>query len=337
MRRANLTRYLAAQWGAFPDVRAEESDLLDTRRTADLINRHRPTIIFNATTPFAWWRLDSLPKRERDLANRAGPGMWCALDCLLPLRLTEAIGDSGIRPIFVNACYPDMTNAFLSGHEHSPRIGIGNISNLVPGIQLAFAAEWQQNPADIDVQIVGHHYLSWNAPNPSGSGIAPYDLTITSPTQRARYVGPSDEPFSLLRRYATRVRGLDGLGVTIGSAATLVSAILERRTRRHHCPGALGLPGGYPVQIDGDRRMRLDLPIELARDDAIRINEKGQRLDGIEAVEPGRVHGSADAKHAYRELFDEDLPVVTEENAELVARSTVEQLKRRYSIDIASQ
>jgi len=336
-RRANLTKYLAAQLGSFPDVYAEESDLLDTHRTAELLSRYRPSIVFNATTPFAWWKLDSLPARERELSNRAGPGMWSALDCLLPLKLTQGIHQSGVRPFFVNACYPDMTNAFLSAYESAPTVGIGNISNLVPGIRLAFAAEWQERPEAIEVQLVGHHYLSWNAPTPTGSGSAPYDLTITSPTRRVRYRGPEDEPFRILRLHATRVRGLEGLGVTVGSATSVVSSLLERRAQRHHCPGALGLPGGYPVVIDKERSVSLDLPAELSRDEAINVNELSQLLDGVGAVSPGNVLASPSAQNAYKELFGEDLPLITEANLERVARSTIEQLRYKYSIDITLQ
>jgi hypothetical protein len=163
-RRANLSRYLAAQWGLFPECIGEEVDLLDSTRTAELIHRWDPDVVFNATTPFPWWKLDSLPEREKNLSHRAGPGMWCALDCLLPMLLTEALSLANSRAVHVNGCYPDMTNAFLSEHQCSPRLGIGNISNLVPGLQLGYACELGVPPSEVGIQIVGHHYVSWNAP-----------------------------------------------------------------------------------------------------------------------------------------------------------------------------
>lgn len=152
-RRANLTRYLAAQWGLYPEVVGEETDLLDSARTAELIRRCNPDVVFNATTPFPWWKLDSLPERERGLSQRAGPGMWCALDCLLPMLLTDALSLVGSRAMHVNGCYPDMTNAFLSAHKCGPRLGIGNISNLVPGLQLGYASELGVSPSEVGIQI----------------------------------------------------------------------------------------------------------------------------------------------------------------------------------------
>ena len=80
--RANLARYLAAQWGKFPTVIGEAADLFDQGQTAELLDRYKPDLVFNATTPFPWWKLDHFPSREKALAHEAGPGTWCALDCL---------------------------------------------------------------------------------------------------------------------------------------------------------------------------------------------------------------------------------------------------------------
>ena len=51
-RRANLSRYLAAQYDLFPKIVGEETNLFDPVRTAELINRHRV---------FAWVAEAGLP------------------------------------------------------------------------------------------------------------------------------------------------------------------------------------------------------------------------------------------------------------------------------------
>lgn len=335
-RRANLTRYLAAQWLLFPEVIGEEADLLDQLGTVELLRRHSPDVVFNATTPFPWWKIEALPETERTLANQAGPGMWCALDCLLPLALTRAIGSSGTNPVHVNGCYPDMTNRFLASERHAPQLGIGNISNLVPGLTLAFAGALGRHPADIGIQLVGHHYVSWNAPTAKGCANAPYHLTVTHPSGSLRFQGPDDSPFSELRARASRVRGLDGLGVTIGSACTLLDELLGGPRRRHHSPGALGLAGGYPVRLGDDGSPSLDLDPSLTPQDAADLNERAQKFDGIESVEPGRVLATPLAREAHLKIVGTELPEMRTDSVAGFASEVVRRLESKYRLGLSA-
>lgn len=333
-KRANLARYLAAQWGLYPEIICDETDIYDINRTADLLDTYRPDIVFNATTPFPWWKIDHLPPKEKLLAHEAGPGVWCALDCLLPVRLTEALSLSKREVIHINACYPDMTNAFLSSHKFGPKLGIGNISNLVPGLHLSFAEELGISPQDVKVQITGHHYVSWNAPSTKGCPDAPYDLTVSHPKGSLHFRGPDDTPFAILRKNASRVRGLEGLGVTIGSAATLVSAFLGGIQREHHSPGAKGLPGGYPIIIDSDGEMKLNLPEYLSEKDAVAINEKAQMLDGIACVKADSVEATAKAKEAHKQIIGTDLSAINYSNVLDVGLDTLARLEKRFSLNL---
>lgn len=335
-KRANLSRYLALQWGLNSEVLGDEANLHDIERTAELINRYQPDVVFNATTPFPWWKIDSLPHREKTLAHKAGPGIWCALDCVLPLRLTEALFLVASNAVHVNACYPDMTNAFLSSNKYGPRLGIGNISNLVPGLQLGFASELAVSPAEIEIRLVGHHYVSWNAPTEQGCPDAFYALTIVHPNGKLHFRGPSDAPFATLRKGASRVRGLDGLGVTIGSAATLVGALLGSSQRQHHSPGANGLPGGYPIHIDFDGRVNLNLPDQISEQQAVAINAQTQVFDGIDHVEAGKVLATSQAKEAHSEILGADLPPVTLSNVIELALDTSARLNKRFNLSLSN-
>lgn len=333
-RRANLTRYLASQWGVYPEVVGEETDLLDCARTAELIQRYNPDLVFNATTPFPWWKLDTLPEPERDLSHRAGPGMWCALDCLLPMLLTNAMNMVASRAVHVNGCYPDMTNAFLSAHKCAPSLGIGNISNLVPGLQLGFADELGVSPSEVEIQLVGHHYVSWNAPSDRGCSDAPYALSVTHPLGQLCFRGPSDAPFEILRRRTSRVRGLDGLGVTIGSAATLLAELLGAPPRRHHSPGAKGLPGGYPVRIGPCGEVTLDLPTGLSEKEALEINMQAQTFDGVAKVEAGKVLATTFAQQAYSEVVGGSLPEVNISNVVELSHDAMARLDHRFKLGL---
>ncbi len=332
-KRANLARYLAAQWGLFPEVFGDEAELRDVARTADLIRRWEPSLVFNATTPFPWWKLDRLPPNEAKLASRAGSGMWCALDALLPLRLTQALAMAGSNAVHVNGCYPDMTNAFLSGMACAPRIGIGNISNLVPGLVLGWARELGQDPAAVEVRIVGHHAVSLFAPS-VGCLETPYELEIRSARGVMRFSGPDDRPFEVLRRHASRVRGLDGLGVTIGSAVTVLSEVLRPTGRLHHVPGALGLPGGFPVRLNRGEAI-LDLPSGMTREAAKEVNDRAQAFDGVRSVSAGCVSATEDARSAYLEVVGAELPAeVVPETLEALSQDAVDRLNARYDLGL---
>lgn len=307
--RANLTKYIAAQWNEFPSVTGINLDIENIDDTSEVLSKYQPDVVFNATTPFPWWKIDLLPQNVRDSCNLSGPGIWCALDCLLPYCLTKALDQTSLTPIHVNACYPDLTNAFLRGHRNAPIFGIGNISNLVPGLQLAFAEHLGQPPSTVKVRIFGHHFVSWNAPTLSGCQNGAYYLSIDHPDGTLYFSGPDDTPFQILRRYATRVRGLDGLSVTIGSAVTLLNELLGGRPTLHHSPGACGLPGGYPIRISREKTPVIDLPDGLSIESAVDTNARSQTGDGIYSVTSGLVRLTQPARETYRLItnttFDE--------------------------------
>ncbi|ASW55795.1 hypothetical protein [Plantactinospora sp. KBS50] len=330
--RVNLTRYVSVQWGRFPRIDAATAELLDIDRTAEVIDHYRPDVVFNATTPFPWWALDAMPRDKRDLSYSAGLGMWCALDCVLPLRLAAALAVSRSRAVYVNGCYPDMVNPFLANEDAPPLIGIGNISNLIPGLRLAFGGHLAQGPEQISVKLICHHSTSLNAPSVGGASGLPYHLQVDHAGGRLIYHGVDDTPFALLKEHATRVRGLDGQGVTVSSAATVLATLLNGQRRRHHVPGPLGRPGGYPILITEHGQVDIDLPDGLDLADAVAINEQAQQRDGIAAAKAGLVSLTDVTSDALRTLTGVTLTEVDVANVLPVAREIVAQLNARYGL-----
>lgn len=334
-RRANLSRYVCAQWGLYPDISWDATDLLNVDRTASILERHQPDVVFNATTPFPWWAIDAMPEAQHDQTYSAGLGMWCALDCALPMKLSEALADSRADTCYVNGCYPDMVNAFLKNVACPPVVGIGNMSNLIPGLTLAFARQIGAHPRDIHIQLVCHHYTSLNAPSVGGCAGAPYYLVVSHPGGQLTYAGPDDTPFELLKTHVSRTRGVDGQGVTVGSAATVLASLLNRRRRAHHAPGPLGLIGGYPILIDEDCGVSVDLPHGLDDVEAAeQINRRAQQFDGLAVVSPGQVKLTETTRSALAEIVGVQLPTVTSENVLDLASEIVTNLNRRYGLDL---
>lgn len=333
-KRVNLSRYLAAQWGKFPAISALQLDLTEVEATAESIGKLRPDVIFNATTPFPWWMIKELPPELADAANAAGPGTWAALDIILPLRLSEAIAASGEEPVFVNGCYPDMTNCFLSSSDAPPALGIGNLSNLIPGLRIAFGADSGMAPEEIDVRLVCHHFTSLNAPTAGSSLEVPYALRVKTGDETRTFSSGDDLPFQLIKNLASRTRGEEGQGVTGNSAATVLAAFLEGRDQILHAPGPAGLPGGYPVRIDSAGKVTPEVEPWLSLAHAVSINKSAQKFDGIEEVQPGRVALTSAAQAAMEEVLGFSVASLSQSDVASVASESIEQLQKAYSLEV---
>ena len=330
--RLNLSRYVWSQWGSYPNVAYHSVNLHDTERMANLITESRAHLVFNATTPFPWWRIDEIPPALAKVASDAGPGMWAAADIVLPQLLSQALTIAGSKAPFVNACYPDMTNAFLSGTDGAPLLGIGNISNIIPGIRLAYAAEWRVELQSVVVKCVGHHFTSLNGPSTDDETPAPYFLEVASGERHLLVEGPSPEPFQVLRRHALRQRGVEGQAVTVGSASTVLAAMMGGTGGSFHTPGALGLPGGYPVTIDGSGRVELDLPSTVSKEQAVAAMMRAQRFDGTQHVESGLAEPTESAMVAQEQILGFAMEHVTSDNAQEYAAKTIWELEHRYNL-----
>jgi hypothetical protein len=334
--RANLTLHLGTAWEQNLDIQASCIDISTSDNLAEAIHTFSPDVIFNATTMFPWWKLENLPPKQRVVAQDAGPGMWCALDCLPPLLISNAISLSSRAPIYVNGCYPDASNTFLADHPNGPKLGIGNIANVVPGLKLAFAREYNCHPSLIKIRIVGHHFTSLNATAAGSQLGAPYILEVQS-ERGTELFRQSDRPFQLIKAHATRPRGLDGLPVTASSASTVLAALLNQQMLNAHCPGTIGLPGGYPVTLDPMKGPVLNLPTSVTMADAVNTNCEAQRFDGIDYVKPGVLNPTEQAKSAFMQVVGFNLPTLTLDNIRDLTHETLRLLDYKYTLGLSTQ
>jgi hypothetical protein len=93
-----------------------------------------------------------------------------------------------------------------------------------------------------------------------------------------------DKVFADAPKKYRRTGGLGGQILTASSAAAITLAMADDRREFLHAPAPDGLPGGYPVRVDANGAT-VDLPNDLSLEDAIRINEVGQAVDGIERID----------------------------------------------------
>ncbi|MEN3376960.1 MAG: hypothetical protein V7604_2315 [Hyphomicrobiales bacterium] len=340
--RVNLARYTALNLGYLPTVEPLSIDLMETERTAELIARLRPDVIFNATTLHSWWVITQLPPNAYRRLDRARAAPRTPMHLVLARRLMKAVRQAGVKSAVVNASYPDVVNAVLAGEGLAPTVGIGNVSNAVPGIRLAAAHLLKCDVSDVDVRFFAQHYVSYRMPSTGSTEGAPYHLTIY---HKGREV-PADSLdhraiFALVADRFRRVKGLPGQSVTASSATAVLRALADRATRVVHAPGPLGLVGGYPVRF-ADRSAEIALPPGLSLEAAIDINRRCQRFDGVERVDAdGTVHFTQETIGIMREELGYDCerfsPTECEDRAAELARKFAEYRHRAEADERAAQ
>jgi hypothetical protein len=128
--------------------------------------------------------------------------------------------------------------------------------------------------------------------------------------------------------------GIEFTKVSASSTIKNMMALLFNTGIMTHSPGPNGLPGGYPVRLDA-KGAEVILPEGLTLEEAIRLNEESQRLDGIERIEAdGTVVFTDYAVNIMKEILGFECrqfrPDESEERAkELI--SLYRQLEQKYS------
>jgi hypothetical protein len=280
--RANLARYAAANCGVLAEIDVVRIDLEDVEATAEALAAARPDILFMGASLQSWRRLTELPKPAFEDLDEAQFGPWLPMHLTLNYNLMRAIRDAGIAPRVVNAAFPDAVNPILSKVGLAPDLGIGNVSNIIPALTFAIASLTGIAAADLQVRLVSQHYFSHFVPRAGHKGNGDYHLSVTRRDGTPVTVDHS-AAFRLLDGPFKRLGGVAGQLLTAGSATRVLAAMAEDRPVAAHTPGPSGLPGGYPVRISASGAT-LDLPEELSLEEAIAINERCQRADGIEAI-----------------------------------------------------
>ena len=116
-----------------------------------------------------------------------------------------------------------------------------------------------------------------------------------------------------------RIKGLAGQSVTASSATAMLLALANPSGQVVHAPGPMGLVGGYPVRV-AKPGLLIDLPDSLTLDQAIDINRKCQRFDGIENVDDdGTVRFTDASAGVLKEVLGYDLAAYAPEECEICA------------------
>jgi len=181
-------------------------------------------------------------------------------------RMGKALKLCNSKAIFMNCCYPDVTNPLLVALGHPVVSGAGNIEILAS----AFAGELGIRKAGT-LQVLAHHQnlRPWRGPASERGGIPP------------RVWIEGKEINDVFDRFK-RVRLTAGPAIAISGCTgmPIVLAYAGERDYVGHLTGPLGLPGGYPATIR-NRKPELNLPPGLTRDAAIAFNLGFEERNGM--------------------------------------------------------
>jgi hypothetical protein len=324
--RVNLSTLAAYQLGSNARTRVIELDLRNQSQIEEVIAEVKPDIVFSAVTIQSWWVPHELPPAILLRLSEAGIGPWLPMHLGLIYNLMRGIRASGCNPIVVNASYPDVVNVVLDRVGLAPLVGIGNVANPVPALRAAVAGQRRCDVSTIAVRLVAHHYVSHRL---SATGIADADCCDFSAFQNETEItGDIDTAaiFSAVANDWKRPGGRNGMAITAASAMTILKVLMSGSSELVHAPGPGGLPGGYPLILK-DGHFVPDLPSRLPVLRAIQINEAGQVLDGVSAIDnQGTTTFTETAQAIMRELLGYECTQLRVEEA----NDRALELKERY-------
>jgi len=317
-RKTNSSILGASYLGLYPNITSYPLNLLDIEKTAEILRKINPTIIYNGTTLQSWWVVNELPPdiNARIYRHRCGLGPWISMHLALTAKLMKAVKMSGIDTYVVNTSFPDVTNASLDRIGIAPTVGIGNMDLIVPYIQKT-ASEMLKIPmANIDVEMIGHHYHGYTWCRSGGGYEAPHYLRIyVKGKDVTQQLGDMKQFVAELPKHGMRPAGRHGQYLVAGSSVKNILAILDDSNLMTHAPGPQGLEGGYPVRLSR-KGAEVVLPAGMTIDDARNLMLEAQQYDGIKEIKDnGDVVLTDESYETFKEMFDVDCRSITIEDS----------------------
>jgi len=325
IRKTNLMKYVAGQMGIDREIEFVRIDLYNIEETAEIISKIKPDIIYSAATLQSWWVITTLPQEVFQRLDEARFGPWLPMHLTLIYKLMQAVKESGVKPIVINSSFPDITHNVLSKIGLSPHMGIGNVHNVVQPIRNSTADIAGEPVQSVTIFLYLAHYVSHYIPRFGTAGGAPYIMKIII-DGRKREDLDHEEIFSGLTKKWRRAGGLTGQILTASSAASIVRAVASDSQELLHSPGVNGFPGGYAVRI-GEKGAKIVLPEGVTLEEAIRVNEEGNRYDGIEkALEDGTVIFTEKEMSIMKEMIGYECKEMKIDESE----ERAEEIKRKF-------
>ena len=273
-------------------------DLAEEGEMARLLAEVRPDAIVHSATvqsPRVLGGATIDPARRAEI-RAATFGMWLPWHLWPAAQLTRAVELAGIETHVVNASFPDVVNvAIWKRFGHGPAAGAGNLEVCAARVLRYVMATTGRPAAEIDVSLVGSHALL------TRGAVVPHHFRLTIDGADATDQVDLTAALSSWPEVIDWHRDVPN-SVYAGSAVKNALALTRAEPLATHVTAPVGLPGGYPA-IVGSGRVELRLPPDLDKAEAVAINDRAARFDGIDRIEDdGTVVYTAEARDAMANL-----------------------------------
>jgi hypothetical protein len=272
---------IAHYLGYYPDLSFTKMDLFKIEETAETLRKIKPKVICNLASLGSWWVTRLLPDEEYKKIGPIGP--WLPNHLTLAYKLMQAVKMSGIDIKVVNGAFPDTTDVVLGKVGLAPTCGGGNMDIAIHRLKRIVARDFGVPFQSVTIYGVGHHGTHYTKKLDG-----PFWVKIIIDGEDVTKKYPNQKLIEMYHKagYAASIQLGSALVDQMRTAASFLNNVLAiyYDTRKTHVcvPGPNGLPGAYPARLSAEGA-EVVLP-GITLKEAIRINEEGAKIDGIEKV-----------------------------------------------------
>lgn len=309
----------------YPSVKFKKIDLTDVNSTSKLIQEEKPDVIINCAVMHTWHLIRKLPEDIYAKISSATLGAWLPCQVALAYKLMEAIKKSGIKANVINTSLSCMVNPILAKAGLAPTIGIGNVELIQPAVRHMVSRKLQIPIDLVKVYLVAHH-VWWVYPREAGYKKSPYYIKIyANDTDVTEKFNTDELMWDAIKLYPP---GIEFTTVSASSTIQNMYALLGEQKVFRHSPGPNGLPGGYPISLS-KAGAELALPEGITEEEAVKLMQEAQKLDGIERIEDdGTVIVPKYANKIMKEMLGFDHPTFKGEECYDLAVELIAKYKK---------
>ncbi len=320
--KVNIARIGAGLMGFFPRISWVRMDLHQTEKSAKTIKEIEPTVVVNATR-----YLKGIKYGGISFPQGLGYGSWIPWSLVLSYKLMLAVDKSGLKPFVINTSYSDGVVPALTKIGLGPTIGIGNLYHLIPRVKMAVSKKMKVPMENIDVYMVGSHFLDVIVSNKGTAAGSPYFLKVLVYGEDVTKKLGADNILSWCS--VPCPHGPERNLMAASSTARTVLAHVFDTNEVIHAPAPNGLIGGYPVRINA-KGVKVVLPSEISLRKAIKINKESLSFDGIEKIKrDGTIVYTAKNARRMREIYGFKQREFNVRDCEKVAQELYQLVKKK--------
>lgn len=298
-KRINMTLISSQIMGFYPKINLVKGDLNNTEETAELLGKIKPDII-----AYTGRFIKGIKYGQYSYPNEIGYGAWLPLAIPLIYKLMKAVKLANINTKVINSSFPDGVCPALKSIGLAPFTGAGNLNHLIPRINMGLADKFGVSQKEIDIKMIGSHFLNTYVSKEASAKGSKYVLQYTIKNEDTKKI--SDEEVFKLSNIKT-VSGATRNLMISSDIVKIIQSIMFNEGFFMHLPGPNGLIGGYPAKVFQEK-IEIVLPSDITIDEAININTESLSHDGIEKIENGHIFFTDDILTKMDKVFSIKYP-----------------------------